>query len=133
MGTRGDDIDWDRLLRFVEGRASAQELEDSQRWISSHPELGRIVETMRGVGRPPGLEQPAWQERLAWAAMQERIRRSAVRSLHVMRGSGEDSARIGPVRGWRRPISFGIAVTAVVVVPPLAISSFLTKRPAEPR
>src|SRR3989442_1447442 len=76
-----NNIDWERLDRYVTGRGTAEELAALEAWVSSDPELRAIAAAMRTAGRPPDTEQRSWDVRGAWQRLRRRMGRAPLRML----------------------------------------------------
>lgn len=124
-----NDIDWERLERFVARQGTPAELEALDRWVNSDPELVRIVETMRTIGRPlnakSGAQSGAWDERSAWSRLREQMHRTPVRPIRVHRATPPQLRRIRPSHSrW-----LSVAAAAVLVMA-VSVGVFLQRRNA---
>lgn len=66
-------IDWERLDRYVAGRASADEMAALAAWVNADPELRILAAAMRAAGRPSGAERRDWDVRSAWQRLRRRM------------------------------------------------------------
>jgi len=66
-------IDWERLDRFVAGRASPDEMAALAAWVNSDPELRTLASLMRGVGQPSRAERRDWDVGAAWQRLRHRM------------------------------------------------------------
>src|SRR5439155_9480118 len=118
MDSHRKNIDWERLDRYVTGWGTPAELEAVQREIDADPELRRVVEAMRAVGRAPNAQHPTWDERTAWATMRERMRQASVRPLRALRTPGEHAS---PGRRWRAAFAPPWVAAAMVLAASISI------------
>jgi transmembrane sensor len=96
-----DEIDWDRLDRYVRKLGTFDELADLERWVESDPALKQLADAMRIVGRRPNAGEPGWDERSAWAELRARMRATPVRPLRIAKSSGEwRAAGASSSRSW---------------------------------
>src|SRR5580704_361474 len=117
MDTEGNEIDWDRLDRYVTGRGTDEELAALERWVNADPALKQLADSMRTVGRQGNESDSKWDERAAWAATKQRMHDAPVRPLHVARSSGERRAATAPpTRIWRIGSSSWTRAAAVLVL-----------------
>ena len=68
-----NNIDWQRLDRFVSGRAAPDEMAALAAWVDSDPELRALAAVMRAVGGPSGAERRDWDVRTAWQRLHRRM------------------------------------------------------------
>jgi transmembrane sensor len=74
-------IDWERLDRYVAGRASPDEMAALAAWVNADPELRALAAAMSAAARPSGAERPRWDVRSGWARLR---RRMAAPPLHLL-------------------------------------------------
>ena len=74
-------IDWERLDRYVAGRASPDEMAALADWVNADPELRALVAAMGAAGRPTGAERRDWDVRSAWQRLRRRMSRPL---LHLL-------------------------------------------------
>lgn len=125
-----NDIDWERLERFVTRQGTPAELEALEHWVNADPELVRIVETMRTIGMPRGATSSeksgrtsrGWDERSAWSRLREQMHRTPVRPMRVHRATPPQLQRIrAPHSRW-----LGVAAAAVLIVA-VSVGTFLER------
>jgi len=97
-------IDWERLDRYVTGRASADEMAALAAWVNADPELRALAAAMGAAGRPSGAERRDWDVRSAWQRLH---RRMGSPPLHLLSSSPP------PVRV---PVSRMLAAAAVLIL-----------------
>jgi len=66
-------IDWDRLDRYVAGRASPDEMAALAAWVNADPELRALAAAMGTAGQPQGAERRPWDVRSAWQRLRRRM------------------------------------------------------------
>jgi len=97
-------IDWERLDRYVAGRASPDEMAALADWVNADPELRALVAAMGAAGRPSGAERRDWDVRSAWQRLR---RRMSGPPLHLLSSSPP------PVRV---PVSRMLAAAALLIL-----------------
>lgn len=79
-----NDIDWERLDRYIGGQGTAEERAAAERWIASDPELAKIAATMRTIGRLAPEQSHAWDVRGGWHRVLDRVHRAERPPLRVV-------------------------------------------------
>jgi ferric-dicitrate binding protein FerR (iron transport regulator) len=120
MSSRPEQVDWERLDRYLAGRGSAEELAELAEWVATHPQLQTIVDAVQAFGKPSrgtsDADAVAWDTPLAWDKMRRRLSEPPVLRL-------ESAPAAMPSRGIRRsagrrrllPIAAAAAVAVFLV------------------
>jgi transmembrane sensor len=124
-----NDIDWERLDRYVRGDGSPEERAALERWVNAHPERRRLADAMRAAGGPVGLPARQWDAQAAWFRLRRRMRRPAEAPLRIVRppvGRDVEISQGGWAARWRRaaasPLARALAAALVLAaLSPLAI------------
>src|SRR5438128_1951016 len=108
-------IDWERLGRYVAGRASPDEMAALAAWVNADPELRALAAAMGAAGRPFGAERRHWDVRSAWQRLRRRMGGPPLHLLSPPVHGGP--LTISPPRAWvRLPLSRMLAAAAVLIL-----------------
>jgi transmembrane sensor len=87
MSNRPNEVDWERLDRYLSGRSSPEELADMAEWMATHPELEAIFDAVQAYGKPSrattDTDAVVWDAALAWEKMRRRLSEPAVLRLET--------------------------------------------------
>lgn len=110
---RDNEIDWDKLDRYVRGDGNRDERAKLEQWINEDPDRLALVKAMRAVGAR-GSTEPDTDR--AWRAMQSKL--PGARPVTPSRTSAPVAQRPA-TPAWRRAAPLAAAIVLLAVAVPL--------------